>query len=420
MRNSVVTEPSTSATPSLTPTTLTTPATRERPVLLWDRRAWRDASLTWLGQHLLLLVVAYLGRTMLVPGSSGSPTTSWGAIFHYIGGWDASLYVEIARHGYDTLAMSAFSPLLPMLEHAGLVLGIDPMWAGILISNVAFFAALGCLRVLVEREWGLAVAQRTTLYLALFPTAFFFDLGYTESLFLLCSVAAFLALRQQRWVLAGVFAALATLARNQGILLVLPIVVQIYTSQVHPRLRALQRSWPGPRSLIAMSLGILLPVIAYAGFTLYLAARFGTIFAASRAEAGFWGKDLTVPFVGFARIGNALLRLGLAPNLFQAHILIDSIFALLLIGLAVVVWRARQPLPYVVYTIATVLVLFALPGHNWLALASIGRYMLVVFPVFVVFGQWGQHRGVERWLLVASVPLLALFFLVFLAAGWIA
>lgn len=421
MRNSVVTAPPREEASASATALVPTPALPARPVSLWDRRAWRDASLAWLGQHLLLLVVAYLGRTLIVRSIAGpSPTTSWSAIFHYIGGWDASLYVEIARSGYDTLAMAAFSPLLPLLEHVGLVAGMDPVWAGILISNIAFFLALGCLRVLVEREWGAAVAQRTTLYLALFPTAFFFALGYTESLFLLLSVAAFLALRQHRWILAGLFAALATLARSQGILLVLPIAIEFYTSQIHPRLRAAERSWPSWRSLLAVFLGILLPVAAYAGFTLYLATRFGTFFAASRAEAGFWGKDLSVPFVGFARIGNALLRLGPAPNVYQAHILIDIAFGVALIALAGVAWRARQPLPYIVYTVATILVLFSLPGHNWLALASIGRYMLVVFPVFVVLGQWGRYRSVERWLLVASVPLLAFFTLIFLSAGWIA
>ena len=52
-----------------------------------------------------------------------------------------------------------------------------------------------------------------------------FTLAYTESLFLLLAVAAFLAAETRRPWLAGLFITLATLTRPTGILLLLPLVV---------------------------------------------------------------------------------------------------------------------------------------------------------------------------------------------------
>ena len=53
------------------------------------------------------------------------------------------------------------------------------------------------------------IAERAVLLLLLFPTSFFLTAFYTEGLFLLLTVGAFLAARRGRWAVAG---ALATLS----------------------------------------------------------------------------------------------------------------------------------------------------------------------------------------------------------------
>jgi Gpi18-like mannosyltransferase len=50
--------------------------------------------------------------------------------------------------------------------------------------------------------------------------------AYTEPVFMMLVVLAFMALRQGRWRTAALVAALATVARSAGILLVLPLVVE--------------------------------------------------------------------------------------------------------------------------------------------------------------------------------------------------
>jgi len=68
----------------------------------------------------------------------------------------------------------------------------------------------------------------TTLFLIIiFPASFYFIAGYSESLFLTLSLTVIILSRRRQWIWAGIFAALATLSRVQGILLTVPIFVEL-------------------------------------------------------------------------------------------------------------------------------------------------------------------------------------------------
>jgi hypothetical protein len=385
--------------------------------MLLDRVAWRDAGVVWLSQHVLLLLITYVGRTLLVTQTSnvrGAATTTWQNVFGNWLAWDGYLYSRIAATGYRGGGAPAFSPLLPLLERAlSAPFGLNPEIAGVVIANVAGLGAFGLFRVLSEREFGRETAQRALLYLAVFPTAFFLAAPYTESLFLLLSIGAFLAMRQGQWPLAGALAALATLTRQTGILLLVPLLVA-YGEQYWARRSALRLP-----QYLAMLSGVALPCIALGGFDLYLYSRYGTFFATSRAEEQIWGRSLGVPGIGIARAGGALLRLGYNPNFFQVHILLDIAFTLAFIALTIATWR-RLPLSYTLYTGALLLAVLAMPLHNWYALMSNMRLMLSAFPLFLLLSQWGKSQQVERLILIMSLPLLTLLALIFVMGGWVA
>src|SRR5437879_8427230 len=77
----------------------------------------------------------------------------------------------------------------------GTLLAMD--WVALAIATLAYVAGLTLLDHLVSRRHGREVAQRTVLYTALFPTAFFFLTGYAESLFLALVAGVFLAGEQR-------------------------------------------------------------------------------------------------------------------------------------------------------------------------------------------------------------------------------
>ena len=417
---------------------------------LFDASVWRDAVLAWLLQRLILLVLTYLilpsVLQRLTPRSATAPSPTWIDWLHVWSTSDGGFYAAIAARGYTELVQAAFFPLYPMLERLlAPFVGGNPALAGIVIANVSCLGAFASLRVLVEREYGRAVARRALLYLAIFPLSFFLAAAYTESLFLLLSLATFLALSKRHWLLVGVLAALTTLTRPVGILLLVPI---IYQSTIVPRLQSRQSGEEGVIVLGAVPsekprppgmdiiLAILLPILALVGFNLALAPRFGTLTPTSRAEFVGWGRSLSWPWDGVIRTGRVLIEGPSGPPppaatefLFRLLLALDIFWTLLFTALALASlwrWKSIRPLPaaYALYAVATAaLVLFTpihKPGYDWGSLASNGRLLLVVFPFYLFAAAWGvKHPWLHRLVVGLSLPLFLLLAVAFIYGNFV-
>ena len=81
---------------------------------------------------------------------------------------------------------------------------------------------------LTVHEYSEPVARRTVVYLAIFPTAFFFFAPYSESLFLLLSLSAFREASNDRWPTAAIAGVLAAMTRSIGIVLAPALVVMAF------------------------------------------------------------------------------------------------------------------------------------------------------------------------------------------------
>jgi Gpi18-like mannosyltransferase len=127
----------------------------------------------------------------------------------------------------------AFFPLFPLfIATIAQFLGSWSYLAvGIFLSNGALLGTLFMLYYLAADIGGEQVARRTLLYLSIFPSAFFFFAPYNESLFLLFTTGTFLALRRQRYWLAGLLGFLATLTHAAGILLCIPFLYELWVTR---------------------------------------------------------------------------------------------------------------------------------------------------------------------------------------------
>ncbi len=401
-----------------------TPAGMATTPRVLDRVVWRDAAMIWLAQHALLIAITYLTVTLI--NTTSAAHVAWASFLDPWYGWDGANYAVIATTGYNSLWTAAFFPLLPAVEHALAPLaGGQPALAGLLLANAAELAAFALFRVLAERELDRDTARRALLYLAFFPTAFFLAAPYTESIFLLTSVAAFLALRSRRWLLAGALVAVATLIRAPGLLLTVPLAAEGYTAlreastgRTHDAARPWYRQFE-PRLAASLFVGLALPVATLGLYAAYLYGRFGTWTAISQAQASGGGRGLNWPWVGFLRLAKAFAEHGIEPDRFQPHMLLDLAFTLAFIALTILAVR-RLSLPYALYTLACLLQVICTPSHNWYAQSSNMRYMLVVFPIFFLFGRLGARRNVELAMLLTMVPLLVLFVAIFVSHGWVA
>jgi Mannosyltransferase (PIG-V) len=369
---------------------------------LAKRQVWLDALFVWAVTRALLL-----GLTYLVPALSPSGGAAIKSLPTMLRAWysqDGAQFIYIAQHGYDQWWRTAFFPLFPLLEHVlAPIFGGDYGLAGLVVSNVAFLGALVILRDLVERDFGADTAHRAIFYLAIFPTAFYFFAPYSESLYLCLSLGAFSSLRQRRWWLAGALGGVAALARSSAVLLLVPFAVEFLLARRY----RLVRWW--------QSLAALLIPAGTGVYALYCQIHFHNPLAFSQAE-GYWTRSLQWPGEGIVAAISAL-RAGNGPGVTLTHLALNlaAIVAFLVLG-AIVLWRL--PRSYGLYTAALLIYFLLFPAaYATVALLGQGRFVAVLFPVFILLAQWGKRDRLHEALILAQVALLTVFVIHFFAAS---
>jgi hypothetical protein len=153
-----------------------------------------------------------------------TPHAFWDAFARYDAGW----YHGIASKGYVYGAGGrnnlAFFPLYPMMMRAGgTLLGSrqeDFYFAGVVVSWLAFAAAMVVLYKLARLDLDERGTLRAVLYAAIFPFAYFFGVVYSESLFFLGLVGAAYAFRTRQWAWGALAGAAMTATRVTGVMAV--------------------------------------------------------------------------------------------------------------------------------------------------------------------------------------------------------
>lgn len=141
-----------------------------------------------------------------------------------VANWDGAWYHAIAARGYEYARDGgyhsiAFFPLYPALAAVVMRLGIPFAIAGTIVNNVTFLAMLFVIFGWLERCHGGSAARWTIGFLAIFPLSLFGSVTYSEGTFMLFSALALRDFDRKRYYAASLWAALASLARPTGILL---------------------------------------------------------------------------------------------------------------------------------------------------------------------------------------------------------
>lgn len=394
------------------------------------------------GSRLLVFAAAALGAHALSfgIGARGAdraivhPFGSWplgGALDYVLSPlvrWDAQWYLRIAEHGYQAHVEAlrgrrAFFPVYPLLVRglggfgsAGLATLV-----AVAVSLAALAIALRLLHRLTEIELGAPVADATVLLLAFAPFAFFFSAPYTESLFLLLSVAAFLAARHGRWAIAGIAAALASGTRPTGALLLLPLAILYLYG---PRADREPAAAPGPGWRVVLprhrlrldALWLALAPAGIVAFSLYLRHSVGDALAWQHVQPLFGRTATEWPTETLRQGAVALFHAvkGDGPHVYRAPILIESAYLLLSVPATVGTFR-RLPFAYGAYSVAALTLALSSPAFAE-PLRAFPRYALVVFPLTIWLASLAARRGIVRALVVVSAAALAVLTAAF--ASW--
>ena len=389
---------------------------KKRDGLLFVLLVYAASRLFYLGAGALFARVVPVGRFQRI--TADVPFGTMNLWSH----WDGEHYVALAADGYlqpPSNASPAFFPLYPLLIRglAGLFGGplSQPALSawGPLVSLLALPFALYFVYRIAEDGWGERAARVAVLTLALFPTSFFFNAAYTESLFLALSAGSLWAVRVRRdLLLACLLAGLATATRNVGVFLLVPLAYEWLGN-------AREYRWRGVYLALAPS-GLAL-------YAAYLWWRFGDplLFYTQQSR---WGREATGPLDtllgALTRGGQGIAglfspRLWADPSLGRvadALAAANNAYNLIFLGLALALLVAGLkvlPPDLSAYSLLLILppTLFGTPQGP---LMGLPRYVLVAFPLFIVLGALlGDRRPLTVvWLAASassSLVLCALF-----------
>jgi hypothetical protein len=297
--------------------------------------------------------------------------------------WDSDWYAHIADQGYIAPAAiiagqqrnTAFFPLYPLCVRVAKVVVGNTWIAGLLVTNLAFLAAVINLHRLVRDRLGEATARRAVVLLCVSPFAIFFT------------------------AMAG----LAGATRVTGCLLLVGLFV-LYLEQCQFRWRSIRAD------ILYLLLGMSGP-LAFCGF---LWERYGNPFEFYRAQyVSGWAKEAPIT-AAFAEIVAALKPAALAAGSATSLTFVQIGSIGFVIG--AVLWgmlRKKLPLSYGIWSLLMTASVLA----KW---TSAGRYLSVVFPVYVAAAALGEREALYYLIVALSCVIAAHQQILFVLGRWVA
>jgi len=373
-------------------------------IFLWSRAA------IWAAALFALLVFEPNRHPEAARWDDPSVTHDLGAFTDVWARWDSVFFLRIAEHGYAHLTRSAtaFFPLYPVaVGLLGHVFFGHYVLAGIVVSLATGLASFVLLYRLAESHLGADGARRAVLYLALFPMALFLQAVYSESLYLLLTLGAFLLAERRRFLSAGLVCGLALLTRPVAIALLPALALMAWRST---------DTW---KNLARLAVAPMM----FAAYPLLLWIQRGDPFEFLHAQ-GIWSRELSPagPLGGIWEglragwAGARQLASGSHTHTYWpavsgtdpmrvAAVNLECLAALILfVILAAVAWR-RFGAPYGLFSALSLAIPLGMPSDRW-PLLSMPRFGLVIFPLFLALAAIGGRPRIHAAILSVSALFL--------------
>ena len=304
------------------------------------------------------------------------PAAGWQGLL--LGPWlrnDAVYYLQIALHGYtapeaSTGPLGVFFPLFPMLTRAAMAITAgNALLAGLAVNALLSVVAMTLLAVLVRDDFGATAARRSVVLLAASPAAYFLLAPLSEACFLTFTLGTVVAARRGRIVLASVLGVGATLTRDQGLLVLIPLVVAVMARwRARAGARRLPITWP--------EVAVVLPPLSFGLFQWYLSGH-GYPGGTFRAEAVFMHTHAAAPWQSLLQG----IRLVLSGHP-RAGDVLDLVAVLLLAASLPLMWR-RLRRADTAYAAASLLVILLHVG-GYSPLSSALRFTVATYPIWLL------------------------------------
>jgi hypothetical protein len=323
-------------------------------------------------------------------------------VFGLFAKWDSFYYLDIATHGYGLKTdLWAFRPLYPIILW---LIGSPFTWymgkwesfliAGLIWNMLAFVLATIYLYKLTTLILSEEHAYHTILLLSLFPSSVFFTAIYTESTYLLLTVASFYYLEKGKIFRAVILAALAGFTRPEGFLIFILFLLKALNRKGSERLELL--------------IGSAIIIYTIPTFMIYGYIVTDDLYMLFKAETQ-WPKATLYNLLACAYRGELVNESvdRLAAYFISTIILIITVFSILMLlpnfrnqkaavhAKLMLIWHDKK-MPYYVWAIALVGVLLFQGGY-----AGLPRFASTLFPILWGNTLWINKRPLRTYLLLS-------------------
>lgn len=364
---------------------------------------------------LSIYIVTYLGLTLLPvdKNPSGKGRLDFITIENnYLqrwSNWDGGAYTAIAEKGYSSNAFYAFFPFYPItIKLTSFLLFGNYFLSALVISWTSLLFSLFFLYKLVLLDFNEHIAEKTIIYLLIFPFSFFLLATYTESLFLLLTISSFYFLRNYKLLRSSFLGALSSATRITGIAILPAFICEIFLENKNFFISSFKRK-------IILILVLPLGLLSYIYF-LFL-TKGDPLYFLTSVRVYHSRTQITYPFkVLLSYIKNFILSPG---NPFTSSdsviIVLEFLVSVIFFILILFVWlKIRRS--YAIYAFLA----WSLPlitGRT----GSMLRYVIILFPCFILLAILGKkYEYFNKFYILLSTLLLALFSVRFINFFWVA
>lgn len=313
--------------------------------------------------------------------------------------WDAPHYLRIAQVGYRPHTVSGddplfivFFPFFPLAVKIVSFVVRDFVASGLLVS---YAASVGCgwfLYRLVRIDGDHDEAWRSVLLFFAFPTAYFMAAPYTEALFCFAVVASIYAARTNRWPQAGLAGALATGTRVAGVALLPALLIE---------------AWPRMRRIVWIA-------VAGLGLAVYLAVNLVVHHDPLwflHVQSTHWYQHAIPPWQSIIDAAKDVRTSFDDPT--RAFILVGRLVGFVFGVIVLLLGTRRLRLADAVYAWAGFVLILS---TSWLI--SLPRYLIAIYPIFIIGARATRSRSVLIPLMTASILLQGWLFWRYAVGAW--
>lgn len=288
----------------------------------------------------------------------------------YIFPWanfDGEHFIALAQFGYQEYTQ-AFFPLYPiimsvvMYYHGETIPNLAK--TGLVMTTISFVSALIFFYKLLKLDYSSKFSLGVIFLLIIFPTSFYFNAVYSESLFLLLILGSFYFFRTQKFFWAFVFGFFSCLTRVFGILIFISFLIDIFVYKIS----------------IKKSFWVFLIPLGLLSYMVYLYLTVGDPLAFYNLQL-IVGEQHQRGIVFYPQILFRYLKIlttaDLSPLL--TTIMLELAVGIIFFALPVIGYFKKIRLSYLFFAFFG----FLLPTIQG-SFSSLPRYVLVLFPSFII------------------------------------